>query len=99
MVRLDNSGRRRSRQRGRALELVVFMEILAIGLVGASCRKGAPEGPSIAENRSAAASIADADALYAQRTDLMKVRQALIALRQALAANPANFDIAWRAAK
>ena len=29
----------------------------------------------------------------------MKVRQALIALRQALAGNPADFDIAWRAAK
>lgn len=29
----------------------------------------------------------------------MKVRQALIVLRQAFAANPSNFDIAWRAAK
>ncbi len=29
----------------------------------------------------------------------MKVRQALIALHQAQAANPANFDLAWRSAK
>ena len=99
MARLDNSGSERSRSRVISPEVVLFAGILAIVLVGGSCRKAAPAELPATENRPVAASIADAEALYAQRTDLMKVRQALIALRQAQAASPANFDLAWRSAK
>ena len=99
MARLDNSGRERGQLESHVLEILVFAGILAVVLAGASCRKATPNEASATENRPVAASIADAEALYAQRTDLMKVRQALIALRQAQAANPANFDLAWRSAK
>ena len=42
---------------------------------------------------------AQADDFYAQRADIMKVRQALIVLRQALTANPSDYEIAWRLAR
>ena len=51
------------------------------------------------ENRPVSASIAEADGLYSQRGDLTKVRQALVALRQALAAHNGDYGIAWRLAK
>ncbi len=37
--------------------------------------------------------------LYAGRGNLNKVRQGLVALRQAEAADPANYELAWRLAK
>jgi tetratricopeptide (TPR) repeat protein len=40
-----------------------------------------------------------ADDFYAQRADVMKVRQALIVLRQAYTANPSDYEIAWRLAR
>jgi tetratricopeptide (TPR) repeat protein len=43
--------------------------------------------------------ITEADTLYAQRTDLVKVRQAIVALRQAQADDSTNYDLAWRLAK
>jgi len=79
--------------------MLVFLGIVTLLIGGSSCRKGAAEGPIVLENRPVSASIAEADGLYAQRGDLMKVREALIALRQAMAAHPADYDIAWRVAK
>ena len=96
---LDNVGAKRGRLGVLAPQMLAFVGILAFAFGSVSCRKGDAEWPSLPENRPAAGSIAEAEALYAQRTDLMKVRQALITLRQAMAANPADFDIAWRAAK
>ena len=49
--------------------------------------------------RSATEAVTEADQLYAQRADLMKVRQGLIALRQAAAENPTDYELAWRVAK
>lgn len=71
---------------------------LAIGLAG--CEKPSEDtvstpGPA----RSAAEALAEADQLYAERADLMKVRQGLIALRQGAAENPTNYELAWRVAK
>ena len=40
-----------------------------------------------------------AEEFYAQRSDLMKVRQGLIVLRQASTASPSDYEIAWRLAK
>jgi len=40
-----------------------------------------------------------ADDFYAQRADVMKVRQALIVLRQADTANPSDYEIVWRLAR
>ena len=46
-----------------------------------------------------AESIAEADRLYAERADLVKVRQGIVVLRQAQADAAANYDLAWRLAK
>jgi hypothetical protein len=71
---------------------------LAVGLLG--CSKPAEQAISAPSNgRSAAESIAEADKLYAQRADVMKVRQGLIALRQAAAEHPTSYELAWRVAQ
>jgi tetratricopeptide (TPR) repeat protein len=48
---------------------------------------------------SAAEYVAQADQLYAQRADLMRLRQGIVLLRQALTADPGSYDAAWRLAK
>lgn len=50
-------------------------------------------------NKPVREAIQEAEQLYAQRTDLVKVRQGLILLRQALVAEPSNYDVAWRVSK
>jgi len=64
------------------------------------CRKSAgevvstpPPPPSSADPKT------QAEEFYAQRSDLMKVRQGLIVLRQASTASPSDYEIAWRLAK
>jgi tetratricopeptide (TPR) repeat protein len=47
----------------------------------------------------AAELIARADQLYSERADLKKVREGLIALRQARAVEPGNYEAAWRLAR
>ena len=72
--------------------------VLAASLSGCST----PAEPAVSapsSGRSAAESIAQADELYAQRADVMKVRQGLIALRQAAAEHATNYEVAWRVAK
>ena len=49
--------------------------------------------------RPAAEAIAEAEQLYAGRADLVKVRQGIVALRQAQAEDQANYELAWRLAK
>lgn len=78
--------------------------VLAIALAWAVVLSGCsePAEPAVSgppSGRSAAESVAEVDQLYAQRADLMKVRQALIALRQATSENPTNYELAWRVAK
>ena len=71
---------------------------MTVGLLGCS---SPAEQPVLAPSngRSAAESIDEADKLYAQRADVMKVRQGLIALRQAAAEHATNYELAWRLAK
>jgi tetratricopeptide (TPR) repeat protein len=72
--------------------------VIVVGLSG--CNKPVEEAVSApSSGRSAAESIAQADELYGQRADVMKVRQGLIALRQAAAEHPTNYELAWRVAK
>lgn len=72
--------------------------LLTLGLNGCARSTGEAVSAPI-PSHSAAEVVAEADQLYAQRADVMKVRQALIALRQASASNPANYELAWRLAK
>jgi hypothetical protein len=68
------------------------------GAVG--CRKSSGESvPATPPPPAAADPKAQADDFYAQRADIMKVRQAVIVLRQASTANPSDYEIAWRLAR
>ncbi len=49
--------------------------------------------------RPAGDAITQADQLFAGRSDLVKVRQGIIALRQAQAEDQGNYELAWRLAK
>jgi len=52
-----------------------------------------------ADKSTAAADIAQADQFYAQREDLARLQQGIVTLREALTADPDNYDAAWRLAK
>ena len=100
MPLLDNmSVRERSKR-----QLLPKLAVLSAALVCAGSLSGCstPAEPAVSapsSGRSAAESIAQADELYAQRGDVMKVRQGLIALRQAAAEHATNYEVAWRLAK
>jgi len=77
----------------------VFLTVLVLCLGTISCRKAASETTDRAGFRPATDAIAEADRLYVQRADLVKVRQAIVALRQAQADDSTNYELAWRMAK
>ena len=68
-------------------------------LSGMACRKAATASGDHVAVRPTAEALAEADQYYAQRADLVKVRQAIVSLRQAQADDPSNYDLAWRLAK
>lgn len=71
---------------------------LAGGTIGCRNSGGEPvSSPSPA--RSAGDTVAETDKLYSERADVMKVRQALITLRQGAASNPTDYELAWRLSK
>lgn len=82
---------------GRKLEL--FVLLIAVAAVGISCGKAASVPGDSGPVRPAAEAIAEADRLYAGRADLVKVRQGVLALRQAQGEDQANYELAWRLAK
>jgi tetratricopeptide (TPR) repeat protein len=77
----------------------ILLVFSTLGLTLISCRKAATATADHASVRPTAEVIAEADRDYAQRSDLVKVRQAIVALRQARADDPINYDLAWRLAK
>src|SRR5258708_17700174 len=81
----------------RKLAALVF--IVALAVVAISCRRAATATGETTSVRPPADAIAQADQLFAGREDLMKVRQAVIALRQAQAEDQGNYELAWRLAK
>src|SRR5438874_1779033 len=80
-------------------EIRVFLAILALTISSISCRKAATAPSEAGPVRPATEAIALADQFYAGRADLIKVRQAVVALRQAQADHPSDYDIAWGLAK
>ena len=79
----------------------VGLLLLGAGLICSlsACRKGVKASNESVVARPAVETIAEADRLYAAREDLNKIRQGLIALRQAQASESANYDLEWRLAK
>jgi len=80
-------------------EIRIFVAILAVSIASVSCRKAATAPLEVGPVRPAKEAITQADQFYAGRADLVKVRQAVVALRQAQADHPSDYDIAWRLAK
>jgi tetratricopeptide (TPR) repeat protein len=95
--RFRRGGTRNSRQ--NAGNLGLWLAALALLFSVASCRKEAPASSDTSPSRPTADVIAEADALYAGRGDLTKIRQGLIALRHSQATEAGNYDLAWRLAK
>jgi tetratricopeptide (TPR) repeat protein len=73
--------------------------VLLIGIGAISCGKAASETVDRSALRPSKDIIAESDALYALRADLVKVRQAIVGLRQAQADDSTNYDLAWRLSK
>ena len=73
--------------------------IALVVLNGIGCRKAATATADHVAVRPSVEAIVEADQYYAQRADLVKVRQAIVSLRQAQADDPANYELAWRMAK
>jgi tetratricopeptide (TPR) repeat protein len=78
---------------------VVFLFMVGLICVTISCRpRSSVEAPAN-PTETAAEYISQADRLYTQREDLIRVRQAIILLGQAVIADPGNYDASWRLAK
>jgi tetratricopeptide (TPR) repeat protein len=77
------------------------LRLVIMGLVGSMLACGSKPvteaGP--ASNESAAELISQADKLYAEREDLARLRAGITALRHARAAEPSNYEAAWRLSK
>jgi tetratricopeptide (TPR) repeat protein len=77
--------------------------IIALMVAGSSSCQNHPaestEGGSAGPEKSTSESIAEADALYGQRKDLLNVRRGIIALRQARTRDSGNYEAAWKLAR
>lgn len=82
-----------------ANRLSFWLAVVAVvcGLPGCGANPATDAGPASTE--SPAALIVQADKLYAERADLSRLRAAITQLRHALAAEPSNYDAAWRLAR
>jgi len=80
---------------------VWWLSISALLLVFvASCHRGPDQTAAFkATSTSASDDIAQAQQLYSQREDLMKVRQGIVSLRQAITKEPGNYEAAWQLSK
>jgi tetratricopeptide (TPR) repeat protein len=92
--RNSNVGFTENAQKAAVLFLVIALPMMAI-----SCRRGATATSETPAMRPAGDAIAQADKLFEGRADLVKVRQGVIALRQAQAEDQGNYELAWRLAK
>ena len=80
-------------------KMAVVTGCMGLVLSGISCRKAATATPDRLAVRPTADAIAEADRFYGERSDLVKVRQGLVSLRQAQADDPSNYELAWRLSK
>ncbi len=79
----------------------LVISLLAVGLLFGviSCKSHTSVAAPPPDKSTAAADIAQADQSYAEREDLTRLEQGIVLLRQALTADPDNYDAAWRLAK
>src|SRR5258707_15082105 len=84
---------------GNGRNMGLFLLVLLLPILAGACRKAASEAEVRGTTRPAAEAIAEANQLYAGRSDLTKGRQALGALRQSQGGDPPNYELAWRVTK
>jgi tetratricopeptide (TPR) repeat protein len=78
----------------------VFLHLLiALVCASTSCRTHSQPEASANPTQTAAQYLAQAQQFYAQRADLMRLREGIIGLRQARTVEPGNYDAAWQFAK
>jgi tetratricopeptide (TPR) repeat protein len=99
MATLDNMPSKLTLQLKKLGKLGIFAGGIVMIMTAGGCKKAVEAPPPTPSDRPAAEMVAEAEQLYAQRSDLVKVRQALIILRQAMVSNSTNYDIAWKLAK
>jgi len=78
---------------------IFFLGVLTLLAVTSCHKQPAKTEEPVPEKQSSAEIIQDADRLYAERSDLQKVREALVALRHAQLTDGGNYELAWRLAK
>src|SRR3989442_1096729 len=84
-------------EKGR--QVVLCLMALSLLFAATSCRRRVDTSTEPGAVRPLAKTISEVDALYTGRGNLTRVRQGLVALRQAQASVPANYELAWRLAK
>jgi Tfp pilus assembly protein PilF len=75
---------------------LIFVVLLGMLL---SCSKPPQAQNATNDPQSAATYISRADQFYSQREDLTRLQQGIVLLRQAITADPSNYDAAWQLAK
>jgi tetratricopeptide (TPR) repeat protein len=99
MKRPYNSGKLKGGFTKNAQKTAVLFLVVALPIMAIACRRGATATGEAPPTRPAGDAIAQADQLFEGRADLVKVRQGVIALRQAQAEDQGNYELAWRLAK
>ncbi len=80
--------------------LSLILVVIAMAGGALCCSSPTPPAPAtVGGSESAAALIAEADKLYAEREDLARLRAGITALKRARALEPSNYDAAWRLAR
>jgi Tfp pilus assembly protein PilF len=77
----------------------VLLVTIGLFVLATSCRSPAKVEQPTNSGQSAAEYISQADQLYAQRDDLVHVRQAVVLLRHARTVDPGSYDAAWKLAR
>jgi tetratricopeptide (TPR) repeat protein len=99
MNRPFNTSRPTGGLTAKAQKISVLLLLMAVSGLVVSCRKGGIATGEMPATHPAGDAISQADQLFAGRADLVKVRQGVIALRQAQAEDQGNYELAWRLAK
>lgn len=84
---------------GSRAQCVSVLSIIAITVLSISCGSRSSSELPEASGTSSAEEIAKAEQFYEQRQDLMRVREGIVALRQAVTIDPGSYEGAWRLAK
>jgi Tfp pilus assembly protein PilF len=78
---------------------LVYLIIVGLICVTTSCQPRSRDEAPANTTETAAEYVSQADQFYAQREDLMRLRQAIVLLKTVVTADPDNYDASWRLAK